>query len=48
VNARAALAAEALPPSTETFGQPACNTHLIQKLRNLDPALLASITKDTP
>ena len=31
-----------------TFGQPECNTHLIAKLRNMDPDLLASITKDTP
>ena len=46
MNARAALDAEALPPSTETFGQPACNTHLIAKLRRMDPALLASITKE--
>ena len=29
-----------------TFGQPACNTHLIQKLRRLDPALLAELTQE--
>jgi len=44
MNARAALTAEALPPSTETFGLPVCDTHLIAKLRRMDPALLATIT----
>ena len=29
--------------STETFGLPACDTHLIAKLRAMDPALLATI-----
>jgi hypothetical protein len=38
VNATAALTAI---PSTETFGLPACDSHLIAKLRRLDPALLA-------
>ncbi|TQJ60501.1 hypothetical protein FBY30_2769 [Arthrobacter sp. SLBN-83] len=32
-----------------TFGQPACNTHLIAKLRRMDPDLYKTITtKDTP
>lgn len=41
--------AEALT-STETFGLPPCDAHLIAKLRNMDPALLATIReagKDT-
>lgn len=44
MTASAATAALALPPSAETFGQPATNTHLIDKLRAMDPALLATIT----
>lgn len=32
-----------------TFGQPECNTHLIAKLRRMDPDLYKTITtKDTP
>ena len=34
---------EALTASTETFGLPECDTHLIAKLRNMDPALRATI-----
>ena len=30
---------------TETFGLPPCDAHLIAKLRNMDPALLADIRK---
>ena len=30
-------------PGQETFGLPPCDTHLIAKLRAMDPALLASI-----
>jgi hypothetical protein len=37
---RAALAAVV---SVETFGLPDCDTHLIAKLRNMDPALRAAI-----
>jgi hypothetical protein len=37
---RAALAAVV---SVETFGLPDCDTHLIAKLRAMDPALRASI-----
>lgn len=49
MNARAAAEALSLPPVTDTYGQPECNTHLIAKLRRLDPALLATLTaKDTP
>lgn len=36
--------------STETFGLPDCDTHLIAKLRNMramDPDLYASIMKPT-
>lgn len=32
---------------TETFGLPPCDTHLIGKLRRLDPALLATILGKT-
>lgn len=32
-----------LAASRETFGLPACDTHLIAKLRNMDPVLLATI-----
>jgi len=31
-----------------TYGLPPEDSHLIAKLRRMDPALLASITKDTP
>lgn len=43
---RAALTAV---PSTETYGLPDTATHLIQKLRAMDPQLRASIltTKET-
>jgi hypothetical protein len=47
VNAKAATVALAAEPRTETFGLPDCDTHLIAKLRNMDPALLAEITKET-
>jgi hypothetical protein len=40
VTASAALCAV---PSSETFGLPPCDTHLIAKLRCMDPALLATI-----
>ena len=33
--------------STETFGLPACDSHLIAKLRNMDPDLYASIIAPT-
>ena len=33
---------------TETFGLPETDQHLINKLRNLDPQLLAHILKDKP
>lgn len=33
---------------TETFGLPACDQHLINKLRLLDPDLLAQLLKDKP
>jgi hypothetical protein len=41
VNAAAALTAT---PSTETFGLPPQAEHLIAKLRNMPPELLALIT----
>ena len=47
MNATAALTAT---PSTETFGLPPQVPHLIGKLRNMSPELLATIrntTKDT-
>lgn len=44
MNASAAAVALALPESSETFGLPATDAHLIAKLRQLDPALLAAIT----
>jgi hypothetical protein len=44
MNASAAAAALALPPSTATYGLPESAAHLIQKLRAMDPALLATIT----
>lgn len=44
VTASAALAALALPESTETFGLPPCDTHLIAKLRQMPADLLATIT----
>ena len=44
MNATAAMAALAATPSTEMFGLPECDAHLIAKLRRMDPALLASIT----
>jgi hypothetical protein len=31
-----------------TYGLPPCDTHLIAKLRRMDPALLASITAKEP
>lgn len=34
--------------STETFGLPEVDQHLINKLRNLDPDLLAQLLKDKP
>lgn len=34
--------------NTETYGLPETDHHLIQKLRQLDPALLATILKDKP
>jgi hypothetical protein len=42
-------AAQAATPSVETFGLPACDTHLIAKLRCMDPALRDTIlqTKET-
>lgn len=49
MTASAATAALALPPSTETFGQPECNTRLIAKLRALqhtDASYLAELLKD--
>jgi hypothetical protein len=36
-------AAQAATHSVETFGLPDCDTHLIAKLRAMDPALRASI-----
>ena len=36
-------AAQAAVASVETFGLPDCDTHLIAKLRCMDPALRASI-----
>lgn len=37
------------PEGTETFGLPTNTTpHLINKLRLIDPALLAQILKDKP
>lgn len=49
MTASAALAALALPESTETFGLPPCDTHLIAKLRNMPADLLATITgKEDP
>ena len=44
MTASAATTALAATPSTATFGLPATDTHLIAKLRRLDPALLATIT----
>lgn len=44
MNATAATVALSAPPSNESFGLPACDTHLIAKLRRMDPALLATIT----
>lgn len=38
-----AAAEEPAPAGQETFGLPPSNTHLIAKLRRMDPALLASI-----
>lgn len=35
--------AESPPPEAETFGLPTCDTHLIAKLRNMDPDLRAAI-----
>lgn len=43
MNATAALTALAAEPSTDTYGLPACDTRLIAKLRNMDPALRATI-----
>lgn len=44
MNATAAAVALSVPPSSETFGLPECDEHLIAKLRRLDPQLLATIT----
>jgi len=44
MNATAATVALAAPPSTATFGLPETDSHLIAKLRAMDPALLATIT----
>jgi len=44
VNATAATVVLAAEPSAETFGLPECDSHLIAKLRNMDPALRATIT----
>ena len=38
-----ASAAQSAHASTETFGLPACDTHLVAKLRAMDPDLLATI-----
>jgi hypothetical protein len=47
VNAKAAAAALALAPSTETFGQPETNTHLIAKLRQMPADRLAYVMVPT-
>ena len=44
MNASAATTALALAPRTETFGLPACDVHLIAKLRQMPADLLATIT----
>jgi hypothetical protein len=44
MTASAATAALAASPSKATFGLPATDAHLIAKLRQLDPALFATIT----
>lgn len=44
MTASAATAALAATPSVESFGLPATDTHLIAKLRRLDPELLTTIT----
>jgi hypothetical protein len=43
VDASAAAAALAAPPSAETYGLPAQVPHLIAKLRLVDPTILATI-----
>ena len=47
VNARAAALAEAAEPSTDSFGLPACDTHLIAKLRAMPEDLRAYILVPT-
>lgn len=38
------MSAPVTEPATESFGLPPTVPHLIAKLRNLDPALLATVT----
>ena len=47
VNARAAAQALAAEPSTDSFGLPACDTHLIAKLRAMPEDLRAYILVPT-
>jgi hypothetical protein len=47
VNARAAALAEASEPSTDSFGLPACDEHLIAKLRAMPDDLRAYILVPT-
>jgi hypothetical protein len=47
VNARAAALALAAEPSTDSFGLPACDTHLIAKLRAMPEDLRAYILVPT-
>jgi len=45
MDASAAATALAAAPSTETYGLPEQCPHLIAKLRLVDPAILATITR---
>lgn len=47
MTASAATAALAAAPSTETYGLPDCDVHLIAKLRQLPPDLLAYVLVPT-
>lgn len=47
MNARAASLAESREPSTDSFGLPACDTHLIAKLRAMPEDLRAYILVPT-
>lgn len=47
MTARAALDAESAEPSTETFGLPEADAHLIAKLRNMPDDLRAYVLVPT-